>query len=58
MEQRLEGQQRLTEKAQLIEDAKRTAEALRNNPPKMRFDVLKKQYPELSDQEINKLIEQ
>jgi hypothetical protein len=56
MELRTEQQQQLTEKAQMIEDAKRTAEALKSNPEEMRFDLLKKQYPELSDQEAKELI--
>jgi len=56
MELKQENQQHLTEKAQMIEEAKRTADALRGNPPEMRSEVLKKQYPELSEQEIADLI--
>lgn len=56
MEQRPENQQHLTEKAQIIEDAKRLAEALRGNSQEIKFTKLKKAYPELSDQEIKNLI--
>jgi DNA-directed RNA polymerase specialized sigma24 family protein len=57
MELKQENQQHLIAKAQMIEEAKRTADALRSNPPEMRSEVLKKQYPELSDQEIEDLIQ-
>ena len=56
-ELRTEGQQHLTEKAQMIEDAKRLAEALRHNSQEIKFTKLKEAYPELSDQEINNLIQ-
>ncbi len=55
-ELRTEGQQHLTEKAQMIEDAKRLAEALRYNSQEIKFTKLKEAYPELSDQEIENLI--
>ena len=57
MEQRQEQQQQLTKRAQMIEDAKRLAEALRHNSQEIKFTKLKEAYPELSDQEINNLIQ-
>lgn len=52
---RLETQQQLTEKAQLIEEAKRIANALRNNPLETRIWKLKNMFPTLSEQEIKEI---
>ena len=54
-ELRLETQQQLTEKAQLIEEAKRIANALRNNPLETRIWKLKNMFPNLSEQEIEEI---
>jgi len=55
-ETRTETQQQLMDKAQLIEEAKRIAEAIRHNPEEMRRSKLKEMFPELSAKQIEDLL--
>ena len=54
---RQETQTELTEKATIIEEAKRVARAMEHNPEEMRRAKLREMFPELSDQEIENLLE-
>jgi len=56
-ELRMENQQQLTDRAQMIEEAKRIAEAISHNPEETKRNKLKTFYPELSAQEIEDLIQ-
>ena len=58
-ETRIESQQNLTAKAQMIEDAKKLANILKNggNNTGLTISMLKDQFPELSTKEIRNLVE-
>lgn len=56
-ELRQEQQQVLTEKAEMIEEAKRIAWAIRHKDQKTQFDQLSKMFPKLSKEEIENILE-
>jgi hypothetical protein len=56
-ELRQEQQQVLTEKAEMIEEAKRVAWAIRHKDQKTQFDQLSEMFPGLSKEEIENILE-